>query len=39
MQLMYMPVFGNEAVPFLWKELDFAIKNKFMLMKALGVEI
>jgi Ser/Thr protein kinase RdoA (MazF antagonist) len=35
MQLMYMPDYGEEAVPFLWKQLKFAIENKTLLMKSL----
>ena len=38
MQLMYMPAYGKEHVPFLWKQLKYAIKNKALLMKSLGVE-
>lgn len=39
MQLMYMPAFGKEHVPFLWRQLKYAIDNKDLLMKALGLEI
>lgn len=38
MQLMYMPEYGEEAVPFLWKELSYALENKSMIMKALGIK-
>lgn len=38
MQLMYMPVYGEEHVPFLWRQLKYAIKNKALLMKVLGIE-
>lgn len=37
-QLIYVSSmwFGEEAVPFLWQQLEFAVTNKDMLMKALG---
>ena len=37
MQLFYMPVFGSEAVPYLWKILTFALENKPLLLSALGI--
>lgn len=36
MQLMYMPDYGEEAVPFLWKQLKFALEHKVLLMETLG---
>lgn len=36
MQLLYFPIFGEEAVPFLWRQLTYALENKPMLMEALG---
>jgi len=38
MQLVYMPVFGDDAVPYLWKILEYAMNNKNILMAALGVK-
>lgn len=38
MQLMYMPIFGKEAVPYLWRELNFALENKSLLLESLGVK-
>lgn len=38
MQLMYMPIFGKEAVPYLWRELTFALENKTLLLEALGAK-
>lgn len=35
MQLMYMPEYGEEAVPFLWKQLKFALENKELLFSSL----
>lgn len=37
MQLTEMPLFGEEAVPYLWREITFALENKALLLEALGV--
>lgn len=38
MQLMYMPIFGEEAVPYMWRILTFALENKSLLLEALGAK-
>lgn len=38
MQLTEMPLFGEEAVPYLWRETTFALENKALLLEALGVK-
>jgi len=37
MQLMYMPIFGEEAVPYMWRILTYALENKSLLLEAIGV--
>lgn len=37
MQLLYMPVFGDDAVPYMWRILTFALDNKPLLLSALGI--
>jgi len=37
MQLMYMPIFGKEAVPYMWKILTYALENKSLLLEPLGM--
>jgi len=38
MQLIYMPCFGKEAVPYLWRQLAFALENESLLLEALRVK-
>ena len=38
MQLLYMPLFGEDAVPYLWRELDYALKNQGVLLDVLEQE-
>ncbi len=37
MQLLYMPVFGDDAVQYMWRILTFALDNKPLLLSALGI--